>query len=213
MDSKVKDIKLAEQGAMNIEWAESQMGALLEVRKRFEKEKMLDGIKVGMALHVTKETAALVRTLIAGGADVAITGCNPLSTQDDVAAALAKEGVNVWAWKGETNKEYYENLNHVLDFAPNVTIDDGCDLITEIHTKRPELLEGLIAGTEETTTGVIRLRAMEKENALKYPVIAVNDNRTKHLFDNFLGTGQSTIDGILRATSILIAGKNFVVCG
>ena len=213
MEAKVKDLKLAKQGAMSIEWAESQMGALLEVRKRFEKEKPLKGIRIGMALHVTKETAALVRTLIAGGADVAITGCNPLSTQDDVAAALAKEGVKVFAHKGESREEYYEFLNKVLDFKPQVTIDDGCDLISEIHTKRTDLLDGLIAGTEETTTGVIRLRAMEKDNALKYPIIAVNDNKTKHLFDNFYGTGQSTIDGLLRSTSILLAGKNFVVCG
>ncbi|MBI2529793.1 MAG: adenosylhomocysteinase [Candidatus Diapherotrites archaeon] len=213
MTYAVKDISLAEQGAMNIEWAESQMGALLKIKERFAKEKPLRGLRIGMALHVTKETAALVRTLIAGGAEVAITGCNPLSTQDDVAAALAKEGVNVYGWKGESKEEYYDNLNKVLDFKPNVTIDDGCDLISEIHTKHTELLKNLIVGTEETTTGVIRLRAMEKDNALKYPVIAVNDNKTKHLFDNFYGTGQSTIDGILRATSVLIAGRIFVVIG
>lgn len=213
MTYAVKDISLAEQGKMNIEWAESQMGALMKVKERFMKEKPLKGFRIGMALHVTKETAALVRTLIAGGAEVAITGCNPLSTQDDVAAALAKEGVNVYGWKGETKEEYYDNLNKVLDFKPNVTIDDGCDLISEIHTKHTDLLKNLVVGTEETTTGVIRLRAMEKDNALKYPVIAVNDNKTKHLFDNFYGTGQSTIDGILRATSVLIAGRIFVVIG
>ena len=213
MSYEVKDIKLAEQGAMSIEYAESQMGALLEVKKRFEKEKPLKGIKVGMALHVTKETAVLVRTLIAGGAEVSITGCNPLSTQDDVAAALAKEGVSVYAYKGETKEDYYKYLNKVLDFAPNATIDDGCDIISEIHTKRKDLLKNLIVGTEETTTGVIRVRAMEKDNALKYPIIAVNDNKTKHLFDNYYGTGQSTIDGILRATNVLLAGKTFVVCG
>ena len=213
MSYEVKDIKLAEQGAMSIEYAESQMGALLEVKKRFEKEKPLKGIKVGMALHVTKETAVLVRTLIAGGAEVSITGCNPLSTQDDVAAALAKEGVSVYAYKGETKEDYYKYLNKVLDFAPNATIDDGCDIISEIHTKRKDLLKNLIVGTEETTTGVIRVRAMEKDNALKYPIIAVNDNKTKHLFDNYYGTGQSTIDGILRATNVLLAGKIFVVCG
>lgn len=212
-DYKVKDIALAGQGTMNVEYAEMQMASLLNVRKRFEKEKPLRGQRVGMALHVTKETAVLVRTLIAGGADVSITGCNPLSTQDDVAASLAKEGVKVYGWKGETNEEYYENLNKVLDFKPTATIDDGLDLVTEIHTKRPELLNGLVVGTEETTTGVIRLRAMEKEKALKYPVIAVNDNKTKHLFDNYYGTGQSTLDGILRATNVLFAGKNFVVCG
>jgi adenosylhomocysteinase len=213
MPFEVKDIKLAEQGGMNIEYAAQQMPALMEIKKRFEKEKPLKGITVGMALHVTKETANLVRTLIAGGAQVAITGCNPLSTQDDVAAALAKEGVNVFAYKGETKEDYYKYLNKVLDFKPNATVDDGCDLISEIHSKRKELLPGLIVGTEETTTGVIRLRAMEKDNALKYPIIAVNDNKTKHLFDNFYGTGQSTIDGILRCTNLLFAGKKVVVCG
>jgi len=210
---KVKDIKLANQGKMNIEYAESQMGSLLKVKERFSKEKPLKGLRVGMALHVTKETAVLVRTLIAGGADVAITGCNPLSTQDDVAAALAEEGVEVYAWKGETKEEYYENLTKVVDFKPHVTIDDGCDLVTFIHTKRPELIKDVVVGCEETTTGIIRLKAMEKEKVLKYPMIAVNDNKTKHLFDNYYGTGQSTIDGILRASNTLIAGKTFVVGG
>ncbi|MGI6589858.1 MAG: adenosylhomocysteinase [Candidatus Iainarchaeum sp.] len=213
MDYEVKDIGLAKQGLMNIEYAESQMGALLEVRKRFAKELPLKGIRVGMALHVTKETAVLVRTLIAGGAEVAITGCNPLSTQDDVAAALASEGVKVFAYKGESKEDYYKYLNAVLDFKPNATIDDGCDLISEIHTKRKELLNDLIVGTEETTTGVIRVHAMEKDGVLKYPVIAVNDNKTKHLFDNYYGTGQSTIDGILRATNVLFSGKTVVVIG
>lgn len=210
---EVKDIKLADQGMKNIEWAEMQMGALLKVRERFAKEKPLKGVRIGLALHVTKETAALVRTLIAGGADVAITGCNPLSAQDDVCAALAKQGVRVWAYKGETKEDYYTYINKVIEFKPQITIDDGCDLVTEIHTKHPELIPAIIGGAEETTTGVIRLRAMEKDNALKYPMIAVNDLKTKHLFDNYLGTGQSTIDGILRASSILIAGTNFVVCG
>jgi adenosylhomocysteinase len=210
---EVKDIKLAEQGLNNIEWAESQMGALLQVRARFKQEKPLKDIKVGMALHVTKETAVLVRTLKAGGAEVAITGCNPLSTQDDVAAALAKEGVNVWAYKGETKEDYYRYLTNVIEFEPHVTIDDGCDLVSEIHQKHKALIENVICGCEETTTGVIRLRAMEKDNALKYPMIAVNDLNTKHLMDNIKGTGQSTIDGILRATNVLLAGKNFVVCG
>jgi len=213
MAFEVKDEKLAEQGEMNIEYAEQNMPALREVRKRFEKEKPLKGLRVGMALHVTKETANLVKTLIAGGAEVAITGCNPLSTQDDVAAALAKQGVNVFAYKGETNEDYYRFLNKVLDFKPNATIDDGCDLISEIHSKRPELLKDLVVGTEETTTGVIRLRAMEKDKALKYPVIAVNDNQTKHLFDNYYGTGQSTLDGIMRATNVLFSGKTVVVSG
>jgi len=210
---EVKDESLAEQGEMNIEYAEQNMPALREIRKRFEKEKPLKGLKVGMALHITKETANLVRTLIAGGAEVAITGCNPLSTQDDVAATLARDGVNVFGYKGETNEDYYKFLNNVLDFKPNATIDDGCDIISEIHAKRPELLKDLIIGTEETTTGVIRLRAMEKDNALKYPIIAVNDNQTKHLFDNFFGTGQSTLDGIMRATNVLFSGKNVVVSG
>jgi adenosylhomocysteinase len=213
MNYEVKDINLAEQGLMNIEYAESQMGALLEIRKRFVKELPLKGLRVGMALHVTKETAVLVRTLIAGGAEVAITGCNPLSTQDDVAAALAKEGVRVFAYKGESKEDYYKYLNAVLDFKPNATIDDGCDLISEIHTKRQELLSELIVGTEETTTGVIRVHAMEKDNALKYPVIAVNDNKTKHLFDNYYGTGQSTLDGVMRATNVLFAGKTVVIVG
>jgi len=210
---EVKDIKLAEQGRMNIELAQAHMKSLLEVKKRFEKEKPLKGIRVGMALHVTKETAVLVKTLIAGGAEVAITGCNPLSTQDDVAAALAEDGVNVWAYKGETKEDYYKYLNHVIAFKPHITIDDGCDLVTEIHSKHKELIPQIIAGCEETTTGVIRLKAMEKHGALKYPVVAVNDNDTKHLLDNYYGTGQSTLDGIIRATNILIAGKTFVVLG
>jgi len=213
MAYQVKDIKLAEQGLMNIEYAESQMGSLLKVKDRFSKEKPLNGLRVGMALHVTKETAVLVRTLIAGGAKVSITGCNPLSTQDDVAAALAKEGVDVYAWKGETKEEYYSNLKKVVDFKPHITIDDGCDLVTEIHTKRPELIKDIICGSEETTTGVIRLVAMEKEGVLKYPMVAVNEKKTKHLFDNYYGTGQSTIDGILRASNTLMAGKVFVVAG
>jgi adenosylhomocysteinase len=211
-DYFVRDIKLAEQGKKNIEWAEMQMGALLEVRKRFEKEKPLKGIRIGMALHVTKETAVLVRTLVAGGAEVAITGCNPLSTQDDVAAALVKEGIKVWAYKGETKENYYQYLTNVINSKPHITIDDGCDLVSEIHTKHSHLIKDIIGGAEETTTGVIRLRAMEKDNALKYPMIAVNDANTKHLMDNVKGTGQSTIDGILRATNILFAGKNFVIC-
>ncbi len=211
--SKVKDIKLAGEGLKQIEWAEMQMGGLLKIRERFAKEKPLKNVRIGMALHVTKETAALVRTLVAGGASVAIAGCNPLSTQDDVAAALASEGVEVFAWKNQTVEEYYENLNKVLDIKPQITIDDGCDLVNLIHTKRKDLLSDVKGGTEETTTGVNRLRAMEKDNALKYPVIAVNDSNTKHLMDNYIGTGQSSIDGLLRATSILIAGKNFVVVG
>lgn len=221
MGYEIKDITLAEQGEKNIAWAESQMRALLKVRERFAKEQPLKGYVVGMALHVTKETAALVETLRVGGAEVSITGCNPLSTQDDVAAALANRGVSVYGWKGETSEEYYRNLESVIsdlkaglkDGKKIATIDDGCDLVTQIHQKHPELISRLVIGTEETTTGVIRLRAMEKDGALKVPVIAVNDNKTKHLFDNYYGTGQSTIDGILRATSILLAGKRVVVAG
>jgi len=209
----VKDIKLANQGDMNIEYAEKQMEALMKIRERFSREKPLKGIKVGMALHITKETAALVRTFKAGGADVAICSCNPLSTQDDVAAALAKQGFMVYGYKGETTDDYYKFLKKVIEFKPNITIDDGCDLVTEIHKNHKELIPGIIGGCEETTTGVIRLRAMEKDNALKYPIIAVNDNKTKHLVDNYYGTGQSTMDGILRASNLLIAGSTVVVAG
>jgi len=210
---EVKDIKLAEQGRKNIEWAEMQMGALIKIKKQYEKTRPFKGVRIGMALHVTKETAVLVRTLIAGGAEVSITGCNPLSTQDDVASALAEEGVKIWAYKGETKEDYYRYLRNVINEKPQITIDDGCDLVSEIHTKHPELIKDIIGGAEETTTGVIRLRAMEKDNALKYPLVAVNEAATKHLMDNVKGTGQSTIDGILRATNILIAGTTFVVCG
>lgn len=164
-------------------------------------------------MHITKETAVLVKTLIAGGAEVAITGCNPLSTQDDVAAALAKQGVKVWGYKGETSEDYYRYLTSVINFKPHITIDDGCDLVSEIHSKHTELIKDIIAGCEETTTGIIRLKAMKKDNALKYPIIAVNDNKTKHLLDNYYGTGQSTVDGIIRATNVLFAGKNIVVLG
>ncbi len=209
----VKDESLSPQGKMQLELAQNEMGALLELQKRFATEKPFKNQRVGMALHVTKETAILVRTLIAGGAKVAIAGCNPLSTQDDVAAALADEGVHVYAKKGETKEEYYEYLNHVLDFKPTATIDDGMDLVSLIHTQRPELLKELKVGTEETTTGVNRLRAMAKDNALKYPIVAVNDNKTKHLFDNYYGTGQSTLDGILRSTNVLFAGKNVIIIG
>ena len=185
MGYDVKDISLAKQGEMQIEFAEGQMKALMEIKKRFSKEKPLKGLKVGLALHVTKETAVLVRTLEAGGAEVAICGCNPLSAQDDVCAALAKAGTNVYAYKGETKEDYYKYLKKVIEFQPDATIDDGCDLISEIHKNYPSLLKKLRVGTEETTTGVIRLKAMEKDRALKYPVIAVNDNQTKHLFDKF----------------------------
>ena len=210
---EIKDITLAEQGQKNIEFAESQMSALLTIMERFKKELPLKGIKIGMALHVTKETAVLVKTLIAGGAKVSICSCNPLSTQDDVAAALAKQGVDVFAYKGESTEDYYKFLKNVVKFKPQITIDDGCDLVTEIHKNKPELIKNIIGGAEETTTGIIRLKAMEKDKALKYPIIAVNDNNTKHLLDNFYGTGQSAIDGIIRGTNILFAGKNVVVSG
>ncbi len=209
----VKDISLADQGKRNIEWAELQMGALLKVQERFASEKPFQGLKIGIALHVTKETAVLVKTLRAGGAQVAICSCNPLSTQDDVAAALASEGTSVYAKKGQTHEEYYEALRQVITFQPQITIDDGCDLVTEIHQNYPQLISGILFGNEETTTGVIRLKAMENDGALKYPMLAVNDLKTKHLMDNFYGTGQSTIDGIIRATNVLIAGKVVVVCG
>ncbi|MDD4351686.1 MAG: adenosylhomocysteinase [Candidatus Gracilibacteria bacterium] len=210
---EVRDISLAKQGKLNLDWARAHMGALEEVKKRFQKEKPLKGYRIAMALHVTKETGILVETLIAGGAQVAITGCNPLSTQDDIAAALAENGVRVYAYKGENHKDYYRYLNKVLDFKPHVTIDDGCDLVNVIHTKRQNLIKDIIGGCEETTTGIIRLRAMEKDKALKYPVIAVNDNKTKHLMDNYYGTGQSALDGITRATNLLWAGKTVVVIG
>lgn len=210
---EVKDMKLAGRGRLNIEIAESRMQALMKVRQRFAKEKPLKGARIGMALHVTKETAVLVRTLIAGGAEIAITGCNPLSTQDDVAASLAEEGVKVWAYKGETKEDYYRYLNYVIDFKPNITIDDGCDLVSEIHKKHQHLIKDIIAGCEETTTGIIRLKAMERDSALKYPMIAVNDNKTKHLLDNYIGTGESTWDGIKRGTNVLVSGKSVVVAG
>ena len=228
-NSRVKDINLSPQGIRNIAWAEEQMGALLEVRKRFEKEKPLKGTKLGAALHVTKETAVLMKTLKAGGAEVALTSANPLSCQDDVAAALVKEGISVFAWRGESKIDYYNNLKSVVNFLKSkrktqnaklqlktknlITIDDGCDLVSLIHKEYLELIPGVIGGAEETTTGVIRLRAMEKDGALKYPMIAVNDSKTKHLMDNYIGTGQSTIDGILRATNIVMSGKTFAVFG
>jgi adenosylhomocysteinase len=209
----VKDLSLAEEGRRNMELAELNMGALLEIRKRFDVEKPLKGVRIGLALHVTKETGALVRTLTAGGAQVAITGCNPLSTQDDTAAALAEEGVQVWAYKGETTSDYYRYITNVIQTGPDITIDDGCDIVSEIHKNHTALIERIICGCEETTTGIIRLKAMERDRALKYPMIAVNDNRTKHLVDNYYGTGQSTVDGILRATNLLYAGKTLVISG
>lgn len=213
MKPNLSDPALISQGKKNLALAESQMLALMKLREKFHKEKPFKSVRIGMALHITKETGVLVRTLRDGGADVAIASCNPLSTQDDVAVALNKEGVKVYGHKGESRKVYYDYLNKVVDFKPQITIDDGCDMLHLIHTKRKELLKNMIGGCEETTTGVIRLRAMAKAGELKYPVIAVNDNDTKHLMDNYYGTGQSTIDGILRATNVLIAGKTVVVAG
>ncbi|MEK6924135.1 MAG: adenosylhomocysteinase [Candidatus Micrarchaeota archaeon] len=213
MKSIIKDAGLAGQGKLNLAWAESQMPVLMSVRARFAREKPLKGVRLALCLHVTKETGVLARTLREGGAEVAVCASNPLSTQDDVAAALAAEGIPTFAVKGMDNQRYYECLNACLDLKPNITMDDGCDLISLIHSKRTELLKGVWGGQEETTTGVIRLRAMEKGGALKYPVVAVNDTPTKHLFDNYYGTGQSTIDGVLRATNVLLAGARFVVVG
>ena len=213
MQSKVKNLSLAEQGDLLVQWASAHMPVLSHIRQRFEKDKPLKGTVLGACLHVTKETAVLVQALKAGGAEVALCGSNPLSTQDEVAAALAKIGVNVYAWRGQTKDEYYWCVNQVVDHKPIITLDDGADLVGTLHSKRTEVLKTVKAGTEETTTGVVRLRAMEKAKALKYPIIAVNDAYTKYLFDNRYGTGQSTIDGILRATNVLLAGKNFVVCG
>ena len=210
---KVKDLNLAEKGNLLIEWASRHMPVLSQIKERFEKEKPLEDLRIGACLHVTKETAVLVEALRAGGAEVALCGSNPLSTQDEVAAALARSGIHVYAWRGETTEEYYWCVNRVIDHEPVITLDDGADLVSTIHSSRTEALKGIMGGTEETTTGVIRLRAMAKEGKLKYPIIAVNDAYTKYLFDNRYGTGQSTIDGILRATNVLLAGKNFVVCG
>lgn len=210
---EVKDLGLADKGMRNIELAEQSMPIVLNIRERFKREKPFAGLNIGMALHLTKETAVLVRTLAAGGASVAIASCNPLSTQDDVAAALASEGVTVFGYKGEDVKKYYEFIDRVIATKPSITIDDGCDLVSRIHDKYPSMIKDIIGGCEETTTGIIRLRAMERDSSLKYPVAAVNDNKTKHLLDNYYGTGQSTLDGLVRATNTLIAGKTFVVAG
>lgn len=214
MKYDVKDASLSKEGKKLIEWAEREMPVLRLIQKRFLKEKPLKGVTLAACLHVTSETANLMRTLKAGGADVYLAASNPLSTNDAVAAALVKEyGIPTFAIKGEDNKTYFKHLNAVLDSKPNMTMDDGADLVSILHTTRKELLAGVVGSNEETTTGVIRLRAMEKDNALKIPVLAVNDNLTKHLFDNQYGTGQSTLDGIIRATNMLLAGRNFVVVG
>jgi len=214
MKSDIKNIKLAPLGSQLINWAYLQMPVLDLIRKRFKKDKPLQGVVLGACLHVTSETANLMITLKEGGAKVFLCASNPLSTNDAVAASLVKDySIPTFAIKGEDNKSYYSHLNQVLDEKPNLTMDDGADLVSLLHSKRTNLLKDVIGSSEETTTGVIRLRAMEKDKALKIPVLAVNDNLTKHLFDNRYGTGQSSIDGIIRATNILLAGKKFVVCG
>ena len=210
----IKDIKLANKGKLRIEWAEMDMPVLRMIRKKFKKEKPLKGVRLGACLHVTTETANLMITLKEGGAEVALCASNPLSTQDDVAAALVKfYKIPVFAIKGEDKDTYYKHIYQVLEIKPHITMDDGADLISTLHKEKKELLKDVLGGTEETTTGVIRLRSMADDGALQYPIIAVNDAYTKHLFDNRYGTGQSTIDGILRATNRLLAGSVFVVCG
>jgi len=210
----IKDLSLAEGGRRRIDWAEREMPVLRLIKERFEKEKPFEGIRMSACLHVTTETANLMATLQAGGADVVLTASNPLSTQDDVAAALVQQyEIPVFAIKGESNDVYYKHLTAALDHKPHITMDDGADLVSTIHKSRRELLGTVLGSTEETTTGVIRLKAMSADGALEFPVVAVNDALTKHLFDNRYGTGQSTMDGIIRATNILIAGKTFVVAG
>lgn len=211
MDYKVKDMKLAPAGQLKIEWAEGRMPVLMKLREIHSRTKPLKGVKIAGCLHITKETAVLIKTLKAAGAHVAWCGCNPLSTQDDVAAALARDGIPVYAWRGLNKEEYYWCIQQVLDMKPNITIDDGADLVFVVHKERPELIAEIIGGCEETTTGIIRIRAMAHDGMLKYPVIAVSDAETKWDFDNVYGTGQSSIDGIIRATNVMIAGKNFVV--
>ena len=214
MDFDVKDINLADKGRLRVEWAMREMPVLASISERFAKEKPLAGVRLAACLHVTTETAALMMTLKAGGADLSLCASNPLSTQDDVAAYLAKyEGVPTFAIKGEDNDSYYRHINQALDLKPNLTMDDGADLVFTVHSKRQELIDDVWGGTEETTTGVIRLKAMAADGVLRYPMIAVNDAHTKYLFDNRYGTGQSTIDGILRATNRLFAGSVFVVSG
>ncbi|MBW1608202.1 MAG: adenosylhomocysteinase [Desulfobacterales bacterium] len=214
MDYDVKEIKLAKEGLLRIEWANQNMPVLNNIRKRFAEETPLKGIRLAACLHVTTETASLMQTLKAGGAKIALCASNPLSTQDDVAASLVKnDKISVFAIKGEDNETYYKHINSALDIKPQYTMDDGADLVSTIHSERTELIKNVRGGTEETTTGIIRLKSMAANGVLQYPIIAVNDAKTKHLFDNRYGTGQSTIDGIIRATNRLLAGSNFVVCG
>src|SRR5688500_7664562 len=213
MNYKVADMKLAEHGRLRIEWAESRMPVLMALREKAKTEQPLKGMRVAGCLHVTKETAVLIRTLRAAGAEVSWSGCNPLSTNDEVAAALAAEGTSIYAWHGLSTEEFYWCIERTLDFKPTLTLDDGADLIFTVHSKHQELADTVLGGTEETTTGVHRLRAMAEDGKLLYPVYAVNDSETKWDFDNVYGTGQSSIDGILRATSVFLAGKVFVVAG
>jgi adenosylhomocysteinase len=214
MDCDVTDVGLAETGRERIEWAAGEMPVLGQIRDRFEKEKPFQDLRIAACLHVTTETANLMETLVAGGAEVALCASNPLSTQDDVAAALCEQsGVAVFAIKGEDNETYYRHIDAVLDLHPQITMDDGADLVSLLHRERADQIADVIGGTEETTTGVIRLRAMANDGALRYPIVSVNDANTKHLFDNRFGTGQSTIDAIMRATNLLFAGRTVVVCG
>jgi len=214
MDYRVSNISLAEEGKKKIDWAEAHMPVLVALRQKYQKVRPLEGVRVAGCLHVTKETGVLIRTLKTAGAEVSWCGCNPLSTQDDVAASLAKdESVSVFASRGVSTKQYYDDIHSVIGFDPNITVDDGADLIVEMHKNINKSKSIVYGGTEETTTGVIRLRAMQKSSKLMYPIIAVNDAETKHDFDNIYGTGQSAIDGIIRATNILISGKNVVVAG
>jgi len=213
MPSKIRDPSLADQGMLKIGWAESRMPVLMALRKRASKRRPLKGLRIGGCLHVTKETAVLVRAIRDAGAEAAWCGCNPLSTQDDAAAALAREGVSVYAWRGLSTPEYYGCIGQVLDSRPQLTLDDGADLVFTLHQDRGDQLSGVIGGTEETTTGVHRLRAMAEQGKLRYPIVAVNDAKVKSDFDNVYGTGQSSLDGIMRATNVLLAGKNLVVAG
>lgn len=213
MEFHVQSLERVAVGRSRIDWAEREMPVVASIRKRFKAERPLADRRIAACLHVTTETAALVRTLVAGGAQVRLCASNPLSTQDDVAAALVEEQISVFAVRGEDRDTYYRHIHQALDAHPHVTMDDGADLVTTIHHDRPDLLDGVIGGTEETTTGVIRLRAMARDGLLRYPIIAVNDAQTKRLFDNRYGTGQSTVDGLLRATNLLLAGRVVVVCG
>jgi adenosylhomocysteinase len=210
---EIRDPTLASVGRDRIAWAEREMPVLRQIRERFARERPLSGSRIAACLHVTSETAALVRTLMAGGGEVALCASNPLSTQDEVAAALAEEGVRVFAVRGEDRETYYRHIQQALEIEPHLTLDDGADLVTTLHRERTDLLGTVVGGTEETTTGVLRLRAMAREGVLRYPIVAVNDAKTKHWFDNRYGTGQSALDGILRATNLLLAGRKVVVCG